>query len=112
MRRSAGRADLLGAGQLGRLAEAGGGTEVVELVDEVADRRVGGEARGGIRLAALGGDPELVKRAGLAVRRGRPLAEYLGLARVVLHPLVPAVTLSGESDTRWWKGGGMGKRWC
>src|SRR3546814_20008200 len=76
------------------------GAEVVELVDEVADRRVGGEARGGIRLAALGRDPELVDRAGLALQLGRPLHEFLGLARGVRHHLDLAVTLDGEAFHR------------
>src|SRR3546814_18275544 len=100
MRISDWSSDVCSSDLLGRLAEAGGGAEVVELVDEVADRRVGGAARGGIRLAALGRAPQLVDRAGLALQLGRPLPELLGLARGVRHHLDLAVTLEGPAFHR------------
>ena len=96
----AGRADLLGAGQFRGLAKAGRGAQFIELVDEVAHRRVGREARGRVRLAALGGDPEVVDRAGLALQLGGRLHVLFGLARGVGHHLDLAVAFDGEALDR------------
>src|SRR3546814_446669 len=52
-------ADILGAGDLGGLAEATRDAERVELVDQVADRRIRAEAGGSVRFAAFDGDPQV-----------------------------------------------------
>ena len=58
------RDDLLAAGELGGLAEHQRAAGIVQLVERIADRRVGAAARGRVRLAAFGGDPQF-RRAGI-----------------------------------------------
>src|SRR3546814_20842479 len=69
-------ADILGAGDLGGLAEATRDAERVELVEQVADRRIRAEAGGSVRFAAFVGDPQVGDRAFLA--------HYLGCVMYVL----------------------------
>src|SRR5690606_29521057 len=51
--------DVLGAGDLGGLAEAAVYAFRQQLVIHVAHRRAGAEPRGGVALAALGRDPQI-----------------------------------------------------
>ncbi len=97
---AAGGDDLLAAGELGRLAEAEVVAERVELVEGVADGRVGAAARRRVALAALGRDPQLGDRARLALLLARPLHV---LARRLRRPhdrVVVAVALDAEADHR------------
>ena len=74
-------ADLLGAGQLGRFAEAGRHAKRIELVDQAPDRRARGQARRRVALAALGRDEEVLDRAGLALLLAGPLQKLHRLPR-------------------------------
>ena len=74
----AGAGEMLAAGDLRRLAEHAVDAARDQLVVHVADRRAGGEAGGGVALAALGRDPELGDVALLARQLRRPLQVFLG----------------------------------
>ena len=69
---------MLGAGDLGGLAEHAIDAVRDELVVHVADGRAGGEAGGGVALAALGRDPEVGDAAFLALQLRRHLHVLLG----------------------------------
>jgi hypothetical protein len=97
--------DLLAAGQLGRLAEAQVVAQRVQLVEGVAHRRVGAAAAGGVALAALGADPQLVDRAHLALLLARPL-HVLACHLAGLHDRrVVAMALDAEAGDRLAGGG-------
>src|SRR5258708_13037442 len=98
-RRPAG-ADCFGAGDLRGLAEAGRRAERVELVDEIADRRAGGEARGGVALAAFCRDEKLVDRAIGTLYLRCPMKEVLGLTRGLGDRHDVAIALDGEAGVR------------
>lgn len=69
--------DVLGAKELGRLAQHGGGTMVDEPVGDLADQRIGAKAARGVGAAAVGAEDELGDVSGLAdapVRLGDHLA--------------------------------------
>ena len=70
--------EMLGPGDLGGLAEHPVDAVRNELVVHVADGRAGGEAGGGVALAALGRDPELGDAALLAPLFRGPLHVLLG----------------------------------
>src|SRR5262249_28277013 len=72
---------MFGAGGLRGLAEHAVDPLRYELVVHVADGRAGGEAGGGIGLAALGGDPQVGDGALLARKLRGPLQVVLGDAR-------------------------------
>ena len=92
--------DLLAAGELGGLAEHQRAARGVQLVEGVADGRIGAAARGRVRLAALGRDPQLGQRALDALLLARPLQI---LARRLRRPhdrVVVAVQLDAEAGHR------------
>ena len=99
------RDDLLAAGQLGGLAEAQGGAQRVQLVEGIADRRVGAAAAGGVALAALGADPQLVDRAHLALLLAGPLHVLARRLAGAQDGVVVAVALDAEADHRLAGGG-------
>ena len=94
------RDDVLAAGDLGGLAEDQGGAERMQLVEGVADGRVGAAAGSGVGLAALGGDPQVGDRAVHALQRGRVLHEFLGCLRRAHDRVVVAVAFDAEADHR------------
>ncbi len=76
--------DVLGAKELGRLAQHGGGAVVDEPIGDLADQRVGAKTAGGVGSATVGAEDELGDVGGLAdalVRLGDHLA---GKARALL----------------------------
>ena len=78
--------------------------ERMQLVEGVADGRIGAAARGGVGLAALGRDPELGDRAGLALLLARPLHVLARRLRGAHDGVVVAVALDAEADSpacRW-----------
>ena len=99
-RGGAGGALLFGAGQLRGFAEAGRGPQGVNLVKQIADRRVGRETRGGVGLTAFGGNPELVDRAFLALLFRGPLHELLGLTGGIGHALDFTMAFDGKALDR------------
>ena len=93
-------ADMLRAGEFRRLTEARIGAGLVHLVDQVADRRTGRETGRRVRLTALGRNPELRHFARLALKFGRPLHQFHGLARCIGHDLDLAMALDRKSLDR------------
>ena len=73
--------DVLGAGDLGGLAEDAVDTLRNQLVVHVADRRTGPQSRGGVALAAFSRHPQIGNVAFLALQFRRPLQIVLGDAR-------------------------------
>ncbi len=94
------RDQLLAARQLGGFPEEERHTVWIELVEGVADRRVGADPRGGVRLPALGGDPQVLQRPLLAPQLGGRLQELLRGLRRALHRLRVAVALNPEIRNR------------
>src|SRR6185437_15883429 len=90
----------LGAGDLRGFAEAGGDAQGIELVDEVADSRAGGEARGRVALAAFRRDEEFLDGAVLALLFGRPVEVFLRLARGMGDRHEIAVAFDGKAGDR------------
>ena len=90
--------DVLGAGDLGGLAEHAGDALRDQLVVHVADGRAGGQARRGVALAALGRDPQVGDAAFLALQFARPLHHLLGLVGGLGDDRDVAVALDAEAD--------------
>ena len=99
-RRGARRGEMLGAREFGGLAEAAVETVRDQLVVHVADGGAGGEAGGGVALAALGRDPQLADVALDAHLAGGLVDEFLGLARCGGHGGDVAVALDPEAGDR------------
>ena len=91
---------VLAAGELGGLAEDQRHAVRVELVEGVADGRVGAAAGGGVGLAALGRDPQVLQRALLAAQLARPLHVLARLLRGAPDRVVVAVALDAEAGDR------------
>jgi hypothetical protein len=94
------RDQVLAAGDLGGLAEQQRVAGRVELVEGVADRRVGAAARGGVRLTALGRNPQLGDRGLLAAQLGGPVHVLLGRLRGAHDGVVVTVLLDAEAGDR------------
>ncbi len=92
--------EVLRAGDLRGLAEHPVDPVRDQLVVHVADGGAGGEAGGGVGLAALGRDPEVGDRAFLALELGGPLHEALGLVARLGDDRDVAVALDAEADDR------------
>ena len=92
--------EMLGAGDLGGLAEHAVDAVRDQLVVHVADGRAGGEAGGGVALAALGRDPEIGDVAFLALQFGGPLHVFLGDVGRLRDGGDVAVAFDAEADDR------------
>ena len=71
-----------------------------QLVVHVADGRAGGQAGGGVALAAFGRDPQLGQAAFLFLQLGRPVDVFLGLPAGLADGLEIALLLDREALDR------------
>src|SRR5215831_9472336 len=90
--------DVLRPGDLGGLPEDPGDALGDELIVHVAHRGTGGEAGGGVALAALGRHPQIADRALLTLKLGSPVQELLGLVGGLGHGGDITVALDAEAD--------------
>ena len=96
----AGAANRFGAGDFRGFTETGGHPQGVDLVDEITDRRIGGEARGGIAFPTFDRHPKLGDIARLALQFRGGLNEFLGRPGGALDGAQIAVLFNREAFHR------------
>jgi len=88
---------MFAAGDFGGFTKECGGRRFPTACQSVANGGVGRDAGGGVGLAALGGNPQLVDFAFGALQLGGKVHEFLGLARSGADGLKVAVLFDGKA---------------